>query len=243
MESNVIKRRLTAFIGCFVGCTADNIKKLAEAFPLSYVFADRQEDGLRPISEARANAKARRWEVKTEKGHGGSSIIFGGTGDGKGRVDVVTQVLLKKGVDETVEMAEVLRRAFGALGIDKIWRIAYNPLTAVDDSDTFSTDEFFRRKFGMPKIDGMSPSLQEMRVLYTLDKQFAGRADSVNIVCTLCKGIKINDKTNERTLCTMFNVDMSTRAEENGEYSIDDMKAFAKAASEWKRETIKATVE
>lgn len=242
MEINVIKRRVTAFVGNYIGCTADNIGKLAAAFPAAYVIAGRQGAVLQPIKDAKGNERTRRWAVKDKKGNGGYSISFGFAEDGRGRVDMETRVLIEEGKDETERMTETLGKALGALGIDVIWRMAYNPLTAVVDSDTFNTDDLFLRRLSMAMVDGKAPTIQEMRALYVLEKRFAGKRAMVNIACNLCKGTRTDRQTGGQTPCTMFNVDMSTQAEENGKYGIDDIKAFAKEAAVWKREIIEAMI-
>lgn len=243
MGINVIKRRVTAFVGNYIGCTVDNIGKLAEAFPAAYVFAGRQGVGLQPIKDAKGNERTRRWAVKDKKGNGGYSISFGCLEDGRGRVDIETLVLIEEGKDETERMTETLGKALGALGIDEIWRMAYNPLTAVVDSDTFKTDKFFLSRCSMAEVDGKAPTLQAVSALYVLEKQFASKKTMMNIACNLCKGIRTDHQTGGQTPCTIFNVDMSTLAKENGKYGIDDIKAFAKEAAVWKREIIEAMIQ
>ncbi len=231
MKRVVFSRRITVFLGNSV--LFSNRAKLAEAFPLAYVAPNDPYVAPQPILAAPPIPQDEYWRLQTEP-FGGHVFQFA-----PGRIDTISNFVssdFEQEMEHVRSLKDGLGKILNVMGYENVTRMAYVPVTAIEDGEDFCTKDMLAGMIVLPSsILKQGPYERSTAFTLNVEKKLKEKNTAINYFFNVHEGTKKNDNDGASVDCLIVENDINTKTVENVSFSVEELDDFFLNCVEWGR--------
>lgn len=223
-------RRITVFIDHTILFIRDNLGRLSEIFPAAVVAPEVSGIAPQPILAAPPiEPNDAPWYMLTWME--GRKVQFY-----PNRIDIIElqhTSSLEAEQQLVSSMMEDLKEILKGLEINRLQRLAYAPIVAIEEEKDFCVADYFANHVILLDFETAKPSERNINVSYHVERMIEGERRSINLACKLSEGYKKSAQSNINLPTLIIEPDINTSYEPAVQYETSIIDYFFPESIKW----------